>query len=87
MDQLKSYNESYWNAKVRAKFNALVDVVNSLVQDSEQVVAIPFYPFAELLTEDNLEEILPEDQENQYDTRLLQGMALGNLYVTNVKVG
>ncbi len=72
---------------MRAKYNALVDIVAALVEDSEQVVAVPFYPFAELLTEDNVDDIIPEGEENRYDTRLLEGMALGSLYVTNVKVG
>ena len=87
MEELKSHSEAHWNTRTRRKFNALVDIVNSLVEDSEQVVAVPFYPFAELLTEENVDEILPEEEETRYDTRLLQGMALGNLYVTNVKVG
>ena len=87
MEELKSHSEAYWNKKTRRKYNALVEIVSSLVEDSEQVVATPFYPFAELLTEENVDEILPEDQETRYDTRLLQGMALGSLYVSNVKVG
>ena len=87
MDQLISVNEAHWGTRMRHKYNALIEIVRALVEDSEQVVAVPFYPFAEILTEENIDEIIPEGEENRYDTRLLEGMALGSLYVTNVKVG
>ena len=86
MEELKSHSEAHWNTRTRRKFNAVVDIVSDLVQDSEAVIATPFYPFAELLTEENT-DILPEEEETRYDTRLLEGLALGRLYVTNARAG